>query len=168
VIPIKKLKVCSSEHLPVVHISIAFVVYRHHVQEHDVGGGWFESVESYLDGREHPPMGGNKKTTRTTHSLWQAGKQPGKRRVYDRNMLFSRGNRRFWVLKKYNFPILTKHGVITCSSGVDKHLRVLWKLHDWEKIVIIRNVARNLITGFEEYCLWSEERSFSWKNPQNV
>lgn len=52
-----------------VHISIAFVVYRHHVQEHDVGGGGFESAESHLDSGEHPPNGENKKTTRTTHTL---------------------------------------------------------------------------------------------------
>jgi hypothetical protein len=45
----------------VVHISIAFVVYGHHVQEHDVGGGRFESAESHLDSGEHPPTGETRK-----------------------------------------------------------------------------------------------------------
>ena len=63
------LRYAVEQHLPVVHISVAFVVYGHHIQEHDVGGCGFESAESHLDSGEHPPIGENKKTTRTTHSL---------------------------------------------------------------------------------------------------
>jgi hypothetical protein len=69
-------------------------------------------------------------------------KNRGKRKVYDRNILFCRGNRKCSVFKKDNSPILTKRGVITCVSGVDKHLGFLWGLHDREKPVIIRNLAR--------------------------
>ena len=43
---------------------------------------------------------------------------------------------------KDNSQILTQRGGITCISGVDKHLGVLWGFHDLEKPVIIRNLAR--------------------------
>jgi hypothetical protein len=65
----------------------------------------------------------------------------------------------FSVFKKDDFPILTKLGVITCVSGVGKHLGFLWRLHDRKKPVIIRNVARRSHNRVRRILFWSEERS---------
>jgi hypothetical protein len=54
--------------------------------------------------------------------------------VYSREQKFS-------VFKKDNFPNLTERRVITCVSGVDRHLGIVWNLHDPESPVIVRKVA---------------------------
>jgi hypothetical protein len=51
------------QHLPVVHVSISFVVHRHDVQEHDIRGRGFKPAESYLDCGEHSPTGEQENNT---------------------------------------------------------------------------------------------------------
>jgi hypothetical protein len=59
-------KLRREQHLPVVHVSITFVVHWHDVQEHDVSGRRLESTESHLDSGEHPPTGEIRKNTDNT------------------------------------------------------------------------------------------------------
>jgi hypothetical protein len=59
----------AEQDLPVVHVSVAFVVHRHDVQEHDVRGCWVQPTQSHLDRGEHPPTGDTRKQhgQRTAH-----------------------------------------------------------------------------------------------------